>query len=147
MAADPGAYAPPCASCGAPYSAHVNGRCPPRAATGQPGPAAQGQARAQPGSVPPAGQPNVAAAPQQGNGLAIASLVLGIVSVIFSWWGLLTLAMVVLAITFGGISIHRAEQQPGRGRGMAIAGLVLGIVGFCLYFVLGVVSVGVGFII
>jgi len=57
------------------------------------------------------------------NGMAIASLVLGIV-----WlWGLGSL----LALIFGVIGKNQIEASGGRqgGRGLAIAGMVLGIVG------------------
>lgn len=84
--------------------------------------------------------------PVQSNGLAVAALVLGITSVVFCWWGLLTLVQVVLAITFGSIGISRANRGMGR-KGIAVAGLTLGIFGFVLYFILGLVSFGIGWII
>jgi uncharacterized membrane protein len=57
------------------------------------------------------------------DGLAIASMVLGIVWVY--WIGS------ILAIIFGAVAIHRINQSNGwrTGKGMAIAGLVLGLVG------------------
>lgn len=67
----------------------------------------------------------------QSRGFAIASLVLGIVA------GLVPLAnpapalvLAGLAITFGGIGIHRKQG------GMAIAGLVLGVVAVAFVFAL-----------
>jgi hypothetical protein len=69
-------------------------------------------------------QPYQAAAPAmpKTNGLAIASLVLGLVWVY--WIGS------ILAIVFGAIAIKQINQSRGwqTGKGMAIAGLVLGIV-------------------
>jgi Domain of unknown function (DUF4190) len=59
--------------------------------------------------------------PQATNGMAVASLVLGIVGVFLPVCG-------VLALIFGGIGISKANQGAS-GKGMAIAGLVLGIVG------------------
>ena len=55
------------------------------------------------------------------NGLAIASLVLGIV----------TLCGVgsVLAVIFGHIALNQIRERNESGRGLAIAGLVLGYVG------------------
>lgn len=79
-----------------------------------------------------------------GNGLAVAGMVLGITSIVFCWWGLLTLAMVILAITFSSIGIHQASQGAEK-KGMAIAGLACGSLGGLLYLILGVVSLGVGF--
>jgi uncharacterized membrane protein len=57
------------------------------------------------------------------DGLAVASMVLGIVWVY--WIGS------ILAIIFGAVAIHRINQSNGwrTGKGMAIAGLVLGLVG------------------
>ena len=59
------------------------------------------------------------------NGMAIASLVLGIVGVLacflFIPW--------ILAIIFGIIGIKQCNEDPSyTGKGMAVAGLVLGLV-------------------
>ena len=60
--------------------------------------------------------------PQVSNGLAIASMVLGIVWVY--WLGS------ILAIVFGHVALHQIKRNPHQtGRGMAIAGLVLGYLG------------------
>ena len=60
--------------------------------------------------------------PKRGtNGLAIASLVCGIVWV----WGVTS----VLAIIFGLIARRQIKERNETGDGMAIAGIVLGIVG------------------
>ena len=75
---------------------------------------------------PPTGQHYV----QQGrtSGLAIASMVLGIVWVY--WIGS------ILAVIFGHIAISQTKRDPTlRGRGMAIAGLVLGYVGIAVLIV------------
>ncbi len=92
------------------------------------------------------GQPAYAAAARPGNSMAVAGLILGITSIVFSWWGLLTLAQVVLAIVFGYIGLSRANQGMG-GRGPAIAGMICGCVGGAIYFVIGLVSLGIGFLI
>lgn len=83
---------------------------------------------------------------QQGNGLAIAGMILGITCIIFSWWGIFTLVQVVLAITFSAIGRGHAKRGAPHG-GMATAGLVLGIVGAVLYFLIGIFSFGAGFFI
>jgi hypothetical protein len=82
--------------------------------------------------------------PQQppGNGMALASLVLGIVGVV---GGLIPLLFIVgwgcgaVGVVLGGIGLHRAVDLGASGRGQAIAGmilsglaLVLGTVGFIL---------------
>lgn len=57
------------------------------------------------------------------NGLAIASLVCGIL-------GLLILPVLFgpLAVIFGGVAMSQIRRNGGRGRGMAVAGLVMGII-------------------
>lgn len=69
------------------------------------------------------------------NGLAIASMVLGI---LWLWW-----LGSLLAVIFGGISIKQINASNGQqtGKGMATAGLVLGLVGFgtFVWFMLAVV--------
>lgn len=71
-----------------------------------------------------------------GKGLSIASMVLGIVSVVLCCLWYVSLPCAILAIIFGVIGKKRD------GRGMAIAGLVLGIIAVALYVlaVVGVVS-------
>lgn len=70
--------------------------------------------------APPAPQPT---RPVSTNGMAIASLVLGILWI----WGLGS----ILAIVFSCVSRSQMKASQGSegGRGLAIAGLVLGIVG------------------
>jgi hypothetical protein len=92
----------------------------------QPGPAPYAPPT---GQWPPAPQPTWY--PQQPlpvqqrgtNGLAIASLVLGIVWV---WW-----LGSILAVIFGHVALSQIGRSKGAqgGRGLAIAGLVLGWVG------------------
>jgi hypothetical protein len=62
------------------------------------------------------------APPGHTSGLAIASMVLGILWIY--WLGS------ILAVIFGHIAISQASKDPTlRGKGMAIAGLVLGYIG------------------
>jgi hypothetical protein len=96
-------------------------------------------------------QPYVSGYPQvqaqaQGNGMAVASMVLGITSIVFCWWGLATLAQVVLALVFSIRGIQKANAGAG-GKGMAIAGLVCGLIGGIAYLIFGVATLGAGFII
>ncbi|HTR56237.1 MAG TPA: DUF4190 domain-containing protein, partial [Kofleriaceae bacterium] len=72
--------------------------------------------------------PGAPAAPQQGNGLAVASMVLGILAIVFFWLGPLCWILAVLAIIFGAIGIGKANKV-GKGKGMAIAGLACGLLG------------------
>jgi Domain of unknown function (DUF4190) len=77
-----------------------------------------------PGGAPPPGYPpNHGSAGSGRNGLAVASLVLGIVSIPMCFLFLPAL----LAVVFGGIALAQISSNPGQaGRGQAIAGLVLG---------------------
>ena len=83
---------------------------------------------------------------QPGNGLAVAGMVLGITSIIFSWWGVFSLAQVILAIVFSSIGIQHANRGASH-KGMAVAGLTCGIIGGLLYVLIGLASLGVGFFI
>ncbi|MEZ5171609.1 MAG: DUF4190 domain-containing protein [Acidimicrobiia bacterium] len=69
---------------------------------------------------------------QQGpkNGLAVASMVLGIIGVVM--W--VFVIPQILAIIFGGVALRQLNRPENirTGRGMAIAGLVLGIVSLVL---------------
>ena len=79
---------------------------------------------------PPGWSPGVQHYVQQGrtSGLAIASMVLGIVWVY--WIGS------ILAVIFGHVALSQIKKDPNvRGRGMAIAGLVLGYVGIALLII------------
>ena len=66
----------------------------------------------------------------QTNGLAIAAMVCGIISLIFLW-----IILGPLAIIFGGVGLARANRGAPH-RGMAIAGIVLGIVAIVGYIIL-----------
>ncbi len=89
-----------------------------------------------PGYVP-FGTPPPPGASRRTNGLAVASLVLGIVGIIlcvlFIPW--------ILAIIFGAIAIKQCNDDPTyTGKGLAIAGLICGLVGMgliVLIFVIG----------
>lgn len=73
-------------------------------------------------------------APPPGNGLAIASLVLGITSLVFMWFGyfaLLSIAMAVVGIILG-ISAKKKNAQVGAPAGMATAGIVCSIIALAL---------------
>jgi hypothetical protein len=59
------------------------------------------------------------------NGLAIASLVLGLV-------GLCVPLCPLLAVIFGAIALSQISKTGQEGKGMAIAGLILGIVKIAL---------------
>jgi uncharacterized membrane protein YvbJ len=67
--------------------------------------------------------PAPATTKERTSGMAVASLVLGILGFIFN-------LLAILAIIFGAIAISQTNKDPNlKGKGMAIAGLVLGIIG------------------
>lgn len=76
--------------------------------------------------------------PEEPAGLAIASLVLGIISVVISCSGY-NFITAILAIIFG--AIHLAKRRSRRG--MAIAGIVLGIISIAIFIIAVVVLVAV----
>lgn len=90
-------------------------------------------------------QPQQAYPAQPSNGMAVTSLVLGILGLLFSFIpiiGVIAWPMVILGVVFGGIGINKAGQVPGTSKGMAIAGLVCSIIGLviCIIWAVGVTS-------
>ena len=87
--------------------------------------------------------------PAPTNGLAVTSMVLGIVSIVFlclgAFGGIITLPAGIAGIIFGAIGLN----QIGKGtfssasRGMAIAGLITSIIGFAIavIFIIFVIAV------
>jgi hypothetical protein len=125
---------------------------------GQYGYAPQAGAQVQPYAQPYAQQNAWAtpyAAPQQNvfvtaqapsNGMAVASLVLGITSIVFCWWGLFSLLQVVLAIVFGCVALSQSNRAGGRAP-LAIAGIVCASAGFICYLIIGIFTLGIGLLI
>ena len=73
--------------------------------------------------------------PRSTNGLAIASLVLGILWIY--WIGS------ILAVIFGHVALSQIKKDPSSvGRGLAIAGLVLGYIGVATLAVVIVIAIG-----
>jgi hypothetical protein len=70
--------------------------------------------------------------PLQTSGMAIASLVMGILGWLLFVVPIFPLICFVLAIVFGGIGLGETSDGKKSGRGLAIAGLVLGILGLLL---------------
>ena len=69
------------------------------------------------------------APPRSSNGKAVASLVLGILSIVMFWLTIFDSVFIVLALIFGLIALSETKSGAGHGRGMAIAGLVCTAVG------------------
>ncbi|SDB07448.1 DUF4190 domain-containing protein [Eubacterium oxidoreducens] len=66
---------------------------------------------------------------KNGNGFAVASLVLGIISLVIFCVGF-NIILAILAIVFGAVALHKCNKK-----GMAIAGIVTGIVSIALFLV------------
>jgi hypothetical protein len=91
--------------------------------------------------------PGYPQAPAQAqNGMALASMILGITSIVFCWWGIFTLVQVVLAIVFGVVALGRAKAGAG-GKGQAQAGIICGSIGAFFYLIFAILTVGIGFLI
>jgi hypothetical protein len=88
---------------------------------------------------PPAQTFNIQAPPvAPSNGLAVASLVLGIIALVFFWLPLLGWIPVILSIVMGLIAL----QQP-YGRGMAMAGLICGGIALVIKMLFWVMLLGI----
>ena len=74
-------------------------------------------------------------APAKSNGLGVAALVLGILSIPAAFFVGIGLVFGLLAIIFGIIGLRRVKARRADNKGMAIAGLVTGIVGALLSIV------------
>lgn len=118
----------------------------PPAAPGYPG--ATPPVQAYPGAVPtapgyptayaqPYGQPYPT--PQRTNGLAITSLICGIVAVVFCWaYLILPLLAGVPAVITGHMALKKTKSDPTLGgRGLAITGLITGYIGIALGLLIG----------
>ena len=105
----------------------------------QPGGYPQQGGYPQPGGYPQhAGypQPNYGGYPQQqGNGIATAGMVCGIIGVVLFWLPVIGWILAILAIIFGGVGISKANKG-APNKGGAIAGVVLGVVSIVGYVVL-----------
>ena len=118
----PGATPPPPGGAPPPPGGNMPPPAPPQA------PQWNQQAPGAPGMPPPQPQYGATAAPQGTNGLAVASLILGILS--FFCVGLLAGP---LAVILGFLGRKKAnEEMGGNGAGMALGGIITGLIGFLL---------------
>ncbi len=78
----------------------------------------------------PAPQPYAAQPFAKADGMAVTSLVLGLIGIVFTWLFFLVFPLIcaILAVIFGHVSISKIGKSGGRltGKGMAIGGLVCG---------------------
>jgi hypothetical protein len=95
-----------------------------------------------PSGYPPGYPPYQVAPPN--DGLGLASMIVGIVSLVLSCLYGLGLLGAPAALIMGRISMKRIDRSNGQlgGRGMAQAGFILGIIG-TIFLVLAVIALGV----
>ena len=78
---------------------------------------------------------------QPSSGLAITSMVLGIVGLVLCWFIYIGLPAALLGVILGFIALNKVKAGTGGGRGMAVTGIVCGFIAIGL-----VVVVFVGFL-
>jgi hypothetical protein len=78
------------------------------------------------------------------NGIAVASLVLGILAVVLFFTIWIPVVLGILAIVFGALGISKTNKQGAPQKGLAIAGLVCGAAGIALaiLFIVFVIALG-----
>lgn len=67
------------------------------------------------------------------NGKSIAAMVLGILSIVVPYIGLI---IGIVGIVFSSLSLKEIKRTGEQGRGMAIAGMVTSIIGTVLYAII-----------
>ena len=72
------------------------------------------------------------ASPAKANGLALASMILGILGVTIGLCLIAFPVMPILAVVFGHIGLSQIRKTGAPGRGFAITGLVTGYIGIAL---------------
>ena len=77
-------------------------------------------------------QPPAYPAKPKTNGLALASMILGILGVTIGLCLLAFPVMPILAVVFGHIGLNQIRKTGAQGRGFAITGLVTGYIGIAL---------------
>jgi hypothetical protein len=141
------AYVPPSEGQQNPYAAAESGPVTGQA-YGQPASYGQaapyGQATYQPAPGQPygtPGQPFPGGRPPS-NGLAVAALVVGVISLLLAWIPVVNIVSIlggIAALVLGVVALRRAKQGTGGGKGMAIGGTVLGGVSLVAAIVVNVV--------
>ncbi|MBP2001236.1 hypothetical protein J2Z69_002279 [Paenibacillus shirakamiensis] len=71
------------------------------------------------------------------SGKAIAALVLGILSIVAPYVGIV---LGIIAIILGTLALKEIKRGTVQGRGLAVAGLVCGIIGTAMYTIIIIVG-------
>ena len=115
---------------------------PPPPAPGAPPPAGAYPSPPAPGAYPPPGFPPPAyPVKPKANGLALTSMILGILGITVGLCLLFFPVMPILAVVFGHIGLTQIRKTGAPGRGYAIAGLVTGYIGiaFAVLWLIGTI--------
>ena len=96
--------------------------------------------------MPQAGGPWAPVAPApESNGMAIAAMVVGILSLVTFWLCGLGAVLGLVAVVLGAVALSKANKTPARtGRGQAIAGIATGAVALVISLAFLVFFVVVG---
>ncbi len=80
---------------------------------------------------------------QKKNGMAVAALVLGIISLALFWMGLVGIICGVLAVIFGIVALNKVKADPDLAptKGKAKGGLIMGIIGIVLGAVIWILAI------
>lgn len=98
-----------------------------------------GYGPAQPGYGPPGYPPPYYGPPMMArktNGMAVAGMVIGILSLVLFWAWFLGPVLAVLGIIFSSVGISQCNRERQEGKGMAIAGLVCSLISAAFWVVL-----------
>lgn len=72
--------------------------------------------------------------------MAVASLILGIVAIVFCWFPVIGIIAGVIALILGIIQLSRLNNsQEKKGKGMSIAGIITGIIGVVISVIIVIV--------
>ncbi len=96
-----------------------------------------------PPAAPPVAPAYAAAPAAPGKGMAIASMVLGLVAICFWCIPYLGIPCALVGVILGALAMKKINQAGGVGKGMAITGLVLSIVVLAIMVVLTIVAIAV----
>jgi len=73
---------------------------------------------------------------QEGNGMAVAAMVLGILGLVLSFVAGAGFICGLLGLIFGIIGIKKAGRIGGKGKGMALTGLITGSIGMLINLII-----------
>lgn len=77
--------------------------------------------------------------PKPTNGMAIASMVLGILSILTTCVGII---LGIIGLILGIVALNQIKQSGQSGRGMAIAGIICSSAGLVIYLLITLLYMG-----